>query len=212
MLNLGGIRFSGSSGNSGCSTAGTAPGRPPPLLADRALARWCRCSRCMRSHGAWVLAFWRPKMNTLPGAAASSAKKPAAKALSTGGKLLREREEAMIERCQDAPVAGPTQGAQVPSAMLASTVGLTGVTRALRRRAGDRVAERMVRVWFTLRTSRSRVEGHRTGGSGTMAPTKKKPGRLQLAKRVPGWVVRHGASNRALPRAAAPRSASSCSG
>ncbi|GAA2838821.1 multisubunit sodium/proton antiporter MrpD subunit [Leucobacter komagatae] len=135
MLNLGGIPpFSGFLGKVGLFTAGAQLQSPGAywLIGIGALVSLLTLYALAR---AWVLAFWRPKP-----AAANAAKDPAkdpVKSPSTEALRLREREEAMIERLQDAPDAAPTQERKgIPRLMIAATVGMIGVSLVLTFAAG----------------------------------------------------------------------------
>lgn len=180
MLNLGGIPpFSGFLGKLGLFTAGAALQTPGAywLIGIGALVSLLTLYALAR---AWVLAFWRPKPATAA-AAAEPAKEPAAKAPSTEALLLREREEAMIERLQDAPDAGPTQEKRgIPKLMIAATAGMIGVSLVLTfaagplfayaERAGEDLASPEKLAGLVLNGD------HPTGGSGTTAPTETTPG------------------------------------
>ncbi|KIP52390.1 Na+/H+ antiporter subunit D [Leucobacter komagatae] len=130
MLNLGGIPpFSGFLGKLGLFTAGAELQTPGAywLIGIGALVSLLTLYALAR---AWVLAFWRPKTVTAP--AAGPAKAPSTEAL-----MLREREEAMIERLHDAPDAAPTQEKRgIPKLMIAATAGMIGVSLVLTFAAG----------------------------------------------------------------------------
>ncbi len=134
MLNLGGIPpFSGFLGKVGLFTAGAALQTPGAywLIGIGALVSLLTLYALAR---AWVLAFWRPKPAT---AVQSGPAKASAKAPSTEALRLREREEAMIERLQDAPDAAPTQEKRgIPRLMIGATVGMIGVSLVLTFAAG----------------------------------------------------------------------------
>ncbi|UTX54374.1 Na+/H+ antiporter subunit D [Leucobacter aridicollis] len=134
MLNLGGIPpFSGFLGKVGLFTAGAALQTPGAywLIGIGALVSLLTLYALAR---AWVLAFWRPKPAT---AVQSGPAKEPAKAPSTEALRLREREEAMIERLQDAPDAAPTQEKRgIPRLMIGATVGMIGVSLVLTFAAG----------------------------------------------------------------------------
>ncbi|MFF8819289.1 Na+/H+ antiporter subunit D [Leucobacter sp. NPDC015123] len=134
MLNLGGIPpFSGFLGKVGLFTAGAALQTPGAywLIGIGALVSLLTLYALAR---AWVLAFWRPKPAT---AVQSGPAKEPAKAPSTEALRLREREEAMIERLQDAPDASPTQEKRgIPRLMIGATVGMIGVSLVLTFAAG----------------------------------------------------------------------------
>ncbi|KUF06553.1 Na+/H+ antiporter subunit D [Leucobacter sp. G161] len=130
MLNLGGIPpFSGFLGKLGLFTAAADLQEPGAywLIGIGALVSLLTLYALAR---AWVLAFWRPKPVTAP--AAEPVKAPSTEAL-----MLREREEAMIERLQDAPDAAPTQEKRgIPKLMIAATAGMIGVSLVLTFAAG----------------------------------------------------------------------------
>ncbi|MFC5338057.1 Na+/H+ antiporter subunit D [Leucobacter denitrificans] len=130
MLNLGGIPpFSGFLGKLGLFTAGaqiesTAAywligiGAAVSLLTLYALAR------------AWTLAFWRPKVK-------AQEAQGAPRTASNEAVLLREREEKLFERLQDAPDALPTREKKgIPRLMIAATIGMIGVSLVLTFAAG----------------------------------------------------------------------------
>ncbi len=130
MLNLGGIPpFSGFLGKLGLFTAGAETesaaaywligiGAAVSLLTLYALAR------------AWTLAFWRPKMK-------AQETQGALRAASNEALLLREREEKLFERLQDAPDAMPTQERRgIPRLMIAATIMMIGVSLVLTFAAG----------------------------------------------------------------------------
>ncbi|MFA5607791.1 MAG: Na+/H+ antiporter subunit D [Leucobacter sp.] len=125
MLNLGGIPpFSGFIGKVGLFTVAAelqtteaywlmGIGALVSLLTLYALAR------------AWVLAFWRPLRRVEPAEVRDVA--PSTEAL-----MLRKREEALIERLQDAPDAGPQQEQKsIPRLMIGATTGMVIVSVAL---------------------------------------------------------------------------------
>ena len=130
MLNLGGIPpFSGFLGKLGLFTAAADLQEPGAywLIGIGALVSLLTLYALAR---AWVLAVWRPKPLTAP--AAEPVKAPSTEAL-----MLREREEAMIERLQDAPDAAPTQEKRgIPKLMIAATAGMIGVSLVLTFAAG----------------------------------------------------------------------------
>ena len=176
MLNLGGIPpFSGFLGKIGLFTAGAALETPGAywLIGIGALVSLLTLYALAR---AWVLAFWRPKPAAArtPGDPATGAVTRPAKAPSTEALLLRKREEAMIERLQDAPDAGPAQEQRgIPKLMIAATVGMIGVSLVLTfaagplfaysERAGDDLAhpDRLAALVLT--------DSHPNGGSGSTA-------------------------------------------
>ena len=168
MLNLGGIPpFSGFLGKLGLFTAGAELESPGAywLIGIGALVSLLTLYALART---WVLAFWRPKAKT--GAALDQAKAPSTEAL-----LLREREEQLLERLQDAPDALPTQEQRrIPRLMIAATAGMIGVSLVLTfaagplfaysERAGDDLAE-------PGRLAQLVLDGdHPNGGSGSTTP------------------------------------------
>ncbi|KAM9865088.1 Na(+)/H(+) antiporter subunit D [Leucobacter aridicollis] len=177
MLNLGGIPpFSGFLGKVGLFTAGAALQTPAAywLIGIGALVSLLTLYALAR---AWVLAFWRPKPATA--APAGPAKEPA-KAPSTEALRLREREEAMIERLQDAPDAAPTQEQRgIPRLMVGATVGMIGVSLVLTfaagplfgyaERAGEDLAEPDMLASLVLDGD------HPNGGSGSTGAPEEAP-------------------------------------
>ncbi|GAA1321522.1 Na+/H+ antiporter subunit D [Leucobacter albus] len=140
MLNLGGIPpFSGFLGKVGLFTAGADLQTPAAywLIGIGALVSLLTLYALAR---AWVLAFWRPRPASAGGAAAGPAKEPAkepAKPPSTEALMLRQREQAMIERLQDAPDAAPAQEQRrIPRLMVGATAGMIGVSLILTFAAG----------------------------------------------------------------------------
>lgn len=175
MLNLGGIPpFSGFIGKLGLFTAAAdlatpgaywlmGVGAAVSLLTLYALAR------------VWVIAFWRPPAQTKAETAAAAAAgtiQPSTEAL-----ILREREEAMFERLQDAPDAEPrAEQKDIPKLMFLATTGMVVVSVALTvfagplygyaNRAGENVAD-PGRVVQQILGEPSDGEG---GGSGSTTP------------------------------------------
>lgn len=167
MLNLGGIPpFSGFIGKMGLFTAGADLGTPAAywLIGIGALVSLLTLYALTR---AWVLAFWRPKRT------------PVAKAVppNTEAMVLREREDAMIERLQDAPDAGPLRDRKhIPKLMVAATTGMVGVSLALTVFAGPlygyatRAGETMANPSKLVSQVLGDTPGKLGGGSGNTAP------------------------------------------
>ena len=167
MLNLGGIPpFSGFIGKVGLFTSAADLASPGAywLMGVGALVSLLTLYALAR---AWVLAFWRPR-RTL-----------AAKTLTpnTEAMVLRAREDAMIEKLQDAPDAGPLQDRKdIPKLMLTATTGMVAVSIALTvfagplyayaTRAGETMAEPSKLVGLVL----GDTPGQGGGGSGQTEP------------------------------------------
>src|SRR5699024_6326584 len=126
---------------------------------------------------AWVLAFWRTPAKVTENAGAESR---APKPTTTEALMLRDREQALFERLQDAPWA-PQQAEQkdIPRLMFGATAGMVVVSIALTvfagplyayaTRAGENVAhpERMVEQVLGSNPESDTVPG---GGSGDTQP------------------------------------------
>ncbi|WP_449277152.1 Na+/H+ antiporter subunit D [Leucobacter sp. GX24907] len=167
MLNLGGIPpFSGFIGKVGLFSVAAELATPGAymLMGVGALVSLLTLYALAR---AWVLAFWRPRIT----AESKQAKNPSTEAL-----LLREREEALLERLQDAPDAQPKQEQkEIPRLMLSATGGMVVVSIALTvfagplyayaTRAGDDLAKPGRLVEQVLDSP-----GPLGGGSGTTEP------------------------------------------
>ncbi|WP_017794496.1 Na+/H+ antiporter subunit D [Leucobacter salsicius] len=167
MLNLGGIPpFSGFIGKVGLFTSAADLASPGAywLMGVGALVSLLTLYALAR---AWVLAFWRPR-RTL-----------AAKTVTpnTEAMVLRAREDAMIEKLQDAPDAGPLQDRKdIPKLMLTATTGMVAVSIALTvfagplyayaTRAGETMAEPSKLVGLVL----GDTPGQGGGGSGQTEP------------------------------------------
>lgn len=167
MLNLGGIPpFSGFIGKVGLFTSAADLASPGAywLMGIGALVSLLTLYALAR---AWVLAFWRPR-RTL-----------AAKALTpnTEAMVLRAREDAMIEKLQDAPDAGPLQDRKdIPKLMLTATTGMVAVSIALTVFAGPlyayatRAGETMTEPGKLVELVLGDTPGQRGGGSGQTEP------------------------------------------
>ncbi|MBP1325582.1 multicomponent Na+:H+ antiporter subunit D [Leucobacter exalbidus] len=167
MLNLGGIPpFSGFIGKVGLFTAGAELATPGAywLMGVGALVSLLTLYALAR---AWVLAFWRPRRS-----AVAKVVPPTTEAM-----VLRVREEAMIEKLQDAPDAGPLQERKdIPRLMIAATTGMVCVSIALTvfagplyayaTRAGDSMANPGKLVSIVL----GDTPGQLGGGSGVTEP------------------------------------------
>ena len=167
MLNLGGIPpFSGFIGKMGLFTAGAELASPAAywLIGVGALVSLLTLYALAR---AWVLAFWRPRRT-----AATKVAAPSTEAL-----VLRAREDAMIEKLQDAPDAGPLQDRKdIPKLMIAATTGMVLVSLSLTvfagplygyaTRAGETMAEPAKLVSIVL----GDTPGQLGGGSGVTEP------------------------------------------
>lgn len=164
MLNLGGIPpFSGFLGKLGLFTAGAEVGTASMywLIGIGALVSLLTLYALAR---AWTLAFWRPKV-----------RQAAPAAPSTEAILLREREEAMFEKLQDAPDALPTQEKKgIPRMMILATAGMIGVSLILTFAAGplfsyaERGGEDLA---APERLAQLVLDGeHPNGGSGSTSP------------------------------------------
>lgn len=167
MLNLGGIPpFSGFIGKMGLFTAGAELASPAAywLIGVGALVSLLTLYALAR---AWVLAFWRPRRT-----AATKVAAPSTEAL-----VLRAREDAMIEKLQDAPDAGPLQDRKdIPKLMIAATTGMVLVSLSLTvfagplygyaTRAGETMAEPDKLVSIVL----GDTPGQLGGGSGVTEP------------------------------------------
>ena len=165
MLNLGGIPpFSGFIGKIALFTVAADSATPATywLIGIGALVSLLTLYALAR---AWVLAFWRTKRRPAPEAVAAG---PSTEALR-----LREREEAMLERLQDAPDARPTQEQkEIPGLMTGATAGMVVVSVLLTvfagplygyaYRAGETLAEPGRMVELVL----GDTPGELPGGSG----------------------------------------------
>lgn len=167
MLNLGGIPpFSGFIGKMGLFTAAAGLATPGAywLIGIGALVSLLTLYALAR---AWVLAFWRPKRNS-----AVSATSP-----STEAMVLRAREDAMIEKLQDAPDVGPLQDRKdIPKLMLTATTGMVLVSLALTVFAGPlygyatRAGETMANPDKLVSMVLGDTPGQLGGGSGDTTP------------------------------------------
>ena len=166
MMNLGGIPpLSGFLGKLGLFTAGAESatagmywligiGALVSLLTLYALAR------------AWTLAFWRPKVR------ATAPSSPSTEAI-----LLREREETMFDKLQDAPDALPAQEKKgIPKLMITATAGMIAVSLVLTFAAGPLLgyAERGGNdLAAPENLAKLVLDGkHPNGGSGITSPSK----------------------------------------
>ncbi|QAB18077.1 Na+/H+ antiporter subunit D [Leucobacter muris] len=170
MLNLGGIPpFSGFIGKLGLFTVAAELATPAAywLMGIGALVSLLTLYALAR---AWVLAFWRPKKRAE--AEARSLKAPTTEAL-----MLREREEALLERLQDAPDATPNQEQkEIPRLMFAATAGMVTVSIALTVFAGplyayaDRAGRDMALPGEMVELVLGDSPGALGGGSGDTRP------------------------------------------
>lgn len=170
MLNLGGIPpFSGFIGKLGLFTVAAELATPAAywLMGIGALVSLLTLYALAR---AWVLAFWRPKKRAE--AEARSLKAPTTEAL-----VLREREEALLERLQDAPDATPNQEQkEIPRLMFAATAGMVTVSIALTVFAGplyayaDRAGRDMALPGEMVELVLGDSPGALGGGSGDTRP------------------------------------------
>lgn len=168
MLNLGGIPpFSGFIGKVGLFTSAADLGTPGAywLMGIGALVSLLTLYALAR---AWVLAFWRPR-RTLVARTASP---------NTETMLLRAREDAMIEKLQDAPDAGPLQDRKdIPKLMLTATTGMVAVSVALTVFAGPlyayatRAGETMAEPGKLVELVLGDTPGQLGGGSGQTEPS-----------------------------------------
>ncbi|KTR86646.1 Na+/H+ antiporter subunit D [Leucobacter chromiiresistens] len=130
MLNLGGIPpFSGFIGKLGLFTVAADLASPEAywLIGIGALVSLLTLYALAR---AWVLAFWRTP-------AQAGAESKHAKPATTEALVLREREQALFERLQDAPDAQPqAEQKEIPKLMFVATTGMVAVSIALTVLAG----------------------------------------------------------------------------
>ncbi len=170
MLNLGGIPpFSGFIGKLGLFTVAAELATPEAywLIGIGALVSLLTLYALAR---AWVLAFWRPKKRAE--AEARSLKSPTTETL-----ILREREEALLERLQDAPGATPNQEKkEIPRLMFAATAGMVAVSIALTIFAGPlyayaaRAGQDMAAPGEMVQLVLGDTPGSLGGGSGDTRP------------------------------------------
>src|SRR5690606_14661779 len=170
MLNLGGIPpFSGFIGKLGLFTVAAELGTPEAywLMGIGALVSLLTLYALAR---AWVLAFWRPKKR-------AEAEARSMKAPTTEAVLLLEREEALLERLQDAPGATPNQERKdIPRLMFAATGGMVAVSIALTVFAGplyayaDRAGRDMALPGEMVELVLGDTPGALGGGSGDTRP------------------------------------------
>ena len=175
MLNLGGIPpFSGFIGKIGLFTVAAELATPGAywLIGIGALVSLRTLYALAR---AWVLAFWRPRVKT--GADAKTAKAPSTEAL-----MLREREEALLERLHDAPDAQPQQKQkEIPRLMVGATAGMVVVSVALTIFAGPlytyswRAGEDLAQPGKLVQQVLGDTPGGLGGGSGTTEPGEEAP-------------------------------------
>ena len=175
MLNLGGIPpFSGFIGKIGLFTVAAELATPGAywLIGIGALVSLLTLYALAR---AWVLAFWRPRVKT--GADAKTAKAPSTEAL-----MLREREEALLERLHDAPDAQPQQKQkEIPRLMVGATAGMVVVSVALTIFAGPlytyswRAGEDLAQPGKLVQQVLGDTPGGLGGGSGTTEPGEETP-------------------------------------
>lgn len=175
MLNLGGIPpFSGFIGKIGLFTVAAELATPGAywLIGIGALVSLLTLYALAR---AWVLAFWRPRVKT--GADAKPAKAPSTEAL-----MLREREEALLERLHDAPDAQPQQKQkEIPRLMVGATAGMVVVSVALTIFAGPlytyswRAGEDLAQPGKLVQQVLGDTPGGLGGGSGTTEPGEEAP-------------------------------------
>ena len=175
MLNLGGIPpFSGFIGKIGLFTVAAELATPGAywLIGIGALVSLLTLYALAR---AWVLAFWRPRVKT--GADAKTAKAPSTEAL-----MLREREEALLERLHDAPDAQPQQKQkEIPRLMVGATAGMVVVSVALTIFAGPlytyswRAGEDLAQPGKLVQQVLGDTPGGLGGGSGTTEPGEEAP-------------------------------------
>lgn len=167
MLNLGGIPpFSGFIGKMGLFTAGAELASPAAywLIGVGALVSLLTLYALAR---AWVLAFWRPRRT-----ATTKVLSPNTEAL-----VLRDREDAMIEKLQDAPDATPLQDRKdIPKLMIAATTGMVAVSLSLTVFAGPlyayatRAGETMANPEKLVSMVLGNTPGQLGGGSGDTEP------------------------------------------
>ena len=198
MLNLGGIPpFSGFIGKVALFSVAADVATPGAywLMGIGALVSLLTLYALART---WVLAFWRPKKRAEAEADARAAAKLQAaqklqptseplKPVTSGGSaaqpttealMLREREEALIERLYDAPDALPPQPQkQIPRLMFGATAAMVGVSIALTLFAGplyayaDRAGENMANPGRLVELVLGENPHSPGGGSGVTDPS-----------------------------------------
>ena len=170
MLNLGGIPpFSGFIGKLGLFTVAADVASPEAywLIGIGALVSLLTLYALAR---AWVLAFWRA-----PAQQGSDPK--SAKPTTTEAVMLREREQALFERLQDAPDAQPqAEQKEIPKLMFVATTGMVAISVTLTifagplyayaTRAGETLAEPGIVVEQVLGDGSGAGSGGPGGGSG----------------------------------------------